>query len=89
MRLSALNLGGFFGGMPDTPVKLAGFAYAFEALEVAGYELLRHTALRLGDETTAALAESIAGEERRAAEQVAGSWDAAVDAALEAQGVAG
>src|SRR5215217_6814591 len=31
MRLGALNLGTFFKAQPDTPAKLAGFAYAFEA----------------------------------------------------------
>jgi ferritin-like metal-binding protein YciE len=35
MRAGALNLGTFFKAQPDTPAKLAGFAYAFEALEVA------------------------------------------------------
>ena len=30
-----LNLGVFFAAQPDTPVKLAGFAYAFEHLEIA------------------------------------------------------
>ncbi|TMK70615.1 MAG: DUF892 family protein, partial [Actinobacteria bacterium] len=29
MRLGALNWGGFFQAQPDTPAKLAGFAYAF------------------------------------------------------------
>src|SRR3954470_16282818 len=28
MRLGALNWGGFFGAQPDTPAKLAGFAFA-------------------------------------------------------------
>jgi ferritin-like metal-binding protein YciE len=88
MRVSALNLGTFFKAQPDTPAKLAGFAYAFEALEVAGYELLRRTAQRAGDEATAALADRILPEERHAAEQVAATWDAAVEATLRAQGVA-
>ncbi len=87
MRTSALNLGGFFKAQPDTPVKLAGFAFAFEALEEAAYELLARTARRAGDEATVAIAERIAGEERAAADRVAGTWDAAVEAALSAQGV--
>src|SRR4051794_27897494 len=37
MRLGALNLGSFFKAQPDTPAKLAGFSYAFEHLEIAGY----------------------------------------------------
>jgi ferritin-like metal-binding protein YciE len=85
MRASALNLGGFFKAQPDTPVKLAGFAYAFEALEAGAYELLARTARRAGDQQTVALAERILGDENAAAEQIAGTWDAAVDAALEKQ----
>jgi ferritin-like metal-binding protein YciE len=88
LRAGALNLGMFFGSQPDTPAKLAGFAYAFEALEVGAYELLSRTARRAGDEETAAMAERSLVDERRAAERVAGSWDAAADAALAAQGVA-
>lgn len=85
LRMSALNLGGFFKLQPDTPVKLGGFAYALEALEVGAYELLARTARRAGDEQTAALAEQILAEEQDAAEQVAGTWDAAVDVALAQQ----
>jgi ferritin-like metal-binding protein YciE len=85
MRTGALNLGGFFKAQPDTPVKLAGFAYAFEALEAGAYELLARTARRAGDQQTVALAERILGDENAAAEQVAGTWDAAVDAALQKQ----
>ena len=88
LRVGALNLGTFFKAQPDTPAKLAGFAYAFEALEAAGYELLSRTATRAGDELTAATAQRILAEERTAAERVAGTWDAATDAALSAQGVA-
>jgi ferritin-like metal-binding protein YciE len=88
MRLGAMNIGGFFGTQPDTPAKLAGFAYAFEALEVGAYELLLRTARRAGDEETAAVAARILAEERAAAQQVAGTWDAAADAALREQGVA-
>jgi ferritin-like metal-binding protein YciE len=85
MRVSALNLGGFFKAQPDSPVKLAGFAYAFEALETGAYELLTRTARRAGDEETAAMAERIRGEEQRTAERITGTWDAAVGAALAQQ----
>ena len=87
MRGSALNLGGFFKAQPDSPVKIAGFAFAFEALEEGAYELLARTARRAGDEATVAIAERIAGEERAAADRIAGTWDAAVEAALAAQDV--
>jgi ferritin-like metal-binding protein YciE len=82
LRIGGLNIGGFFGAQPDTPLKLAGFAFAFEHLEVAAYELLRRVAERAGDTETAAVAERIAAEERRAAERVAATWDGAVDTAL-------
>ena len=82
MRVGALNLGTFFKAQPDTPAKLAGFAYAFEALEIGGYELLARVAHRAGDEETAAIAERIAAEERTAADRVASTWDAAADLAL-------
>jgi ferritin-like metal-binding protein YciE len=80
MRAQALGLGGFFKVQPDTPVKLAGFAYAFEGLEVGAYELLTRVARRAGDEQTATMAERIAREERLAAERVASTWDAAIEA---------
>jgi ferritin-like metal-binding protein YciE len=82
LRIGGLNIGGFFGAQPDTTLKLAGFAFAFEHLEVAAYELLRRVAERAGDADTAAVAERIANEERSAAERVAATWDAAVDTAL-------
>jgi ferritin-like metal-binding protein YciE len=87
MRLGALNWGGFFGAQPDTPAKLAGFAYAFEHLEIAAYELLRRVAQRAGDVETVAAAERILPEEREAAQKIHSLFDAAVDAALDAQGV--
>ncbi len=83
MRIGGLNVGAFFAAQPDTPAKLAGFAFAFEHLEIAAYELLRRIADRAGDPETVAVAERILVEERHAAERIAGTWDAAMDAALE------
>jgi ferritin-like metal-binding protein YciE len=88
MRAGALGIGTFFKAQPDSPAKLAGFAYSFEALEIGAYELLARTARRAGDEPTAGIAERILAEERTAAERVAGTWDAATDAALSELGVA-
>jgi ferritin-like metal-binding protein YciE len=88
LRGGGVNLGGFFGAQPDTPAKLAGFAFAFEHLEIAAYEQLEEVARRVGDEDTAALAERIIGEERAAAKAIREQFEAAVDASLEAQGVA-
>jgi ferritin-like metal-binding protein YciE len=82
MRLGGANLGAFFAAQPDTPAKLAGFAFAFEHLEIASYELLRRVAERAGDHETAELAERIADEERVAAGRIAGTWDAAIDVTL-------
>jgi ferritin-like metal-binding protein YciE len=88
MRLGALNWGTFFRSHPDTPGKLAAFSYAFEHLEIGGYELLRRVATRAGDEETARLAATIADQERAAAERIAGTWDRAVEASLREVGVA-
>ena len=88
MRVGGLNVGAFFAAQPDTPIKLAGFAYAFEHLEVAAYELLGRVADRAGDTDTVAAAREIVAQERGAAERIAGTWDAAVDAALDQIGVA-
>jgi len=82
LRAGALNLGAFFGAQPDTTPKLAGFAYAFENLELGGYELLRRVAERAGDGTTAAMAVEIAAEEREAAAKVAATWEATMRAAM-------
>jgi ferritin-like metal-binding protein YciE len=78
LRLGALNWGAFFAAQPDTPAKLAGFAYAVENLEVAAYELLLRVARRAGDEETVTLAESILGEEKAAAKSVADQWPVAM-----------
>src|SRR5436305_7115760 len=68
MKAGALNWGSFFSAQPDTPAKLAGFAYAFEHLEIAAYELLRRVAQRAGDQSTVDVATQILGEERAAAD---------------------
>ncbi len=75
LKAGGLNLSAFFGAQPDSTTKLAGFAFAFEHLEVAAYELLQRVAARAGDEEAVATAEEILAEERRAAERVAESWD--------------
>jgi UDP-glucose 4-epimerase len=75
LKAGGLNLSAFFGAQPDSTTKLAGFAFAFEHLEVAAYELLQRVAARAGDEGVVATAEEILAEERRAAERVAESWN--------------
>jgi ferritin-like metal-binding protein YciE len=86
MRLGALNWGAFFQAQPDTPGKLAAFAFAFEHLEIAGYELLSRVAERAGDPQTAATARRIRDEERAMAERLSNAFDRAVDASLAAVG---
>lgn len=88
MRTGALNWGTFFLGHPDTPGKLAAFSYAFEHLEIGGYEQLRRVAERAGDQGTVDTATSILAEERATADKIAGAFDAAVTAALEEKDVA-
>jgi len=89
MAMGSLSWDAFFQSQPDTPGRLAVFAFAFEHLEMAGYELLARTARALDDGQTAALATRIAEQERDAAARLQRRFDHAVDAALEAQSVAG
>jgi ferritin-like metal-binding protein YciE len=84
LRVGGVNLGAFFGAQPDTPAKLAGFAFAFEHLEIAAYEQLLRVARRAGDDDTARIAERIIGEERAAAGAIRARFDGAVDAAVRA-----
>jgi ferritin-like metal-binding protein YciE len=85
MKAGALNWGGFFATHPDTPGKLV--AFAFEHLEIASYEQLKRVAQEAGDNETAEAAERILVQERTAAEKLAGSFDRALDASLQALGV--
>ncbi|HEX6752632.1 MAG TPA: DUF892 family protein [Solirubrobacterales bacterium] len=75
LRAGGLNLSAFFGAQPDSTTKLAGFAFAFEHLEIAAYELLRRVAAWAGDEDVVAATEEILAQERAAAERVAESWN--------------
>lgn len=87
LRLGALNWGMFFAAQPDTPAKLAAFAYAFEHLEIGAYELLSRVAERAGDERTVASTAEILEEERAAASQIRSLFDEALEASLSEQGV--
>jgi ferritin-like metal-binding protein YciE len=72
----------FARSQPDTPGKLAMHAFSYEHMEVAAYELLAIAAREAGDEETAAMAETIADEEREMAGRLAAAWDEAVEQAL-------
>ena len=87
LRLGALNWGAFFSAQPDTPAKLAAFAYAVEHLEIGAYEQLARVARRAGDEETAACAEHILDEESAAAQRIHSLFEVALDAALHEQGI--
>src|SRR5215207_972917 len=87
LRVGGLNLGAIFGAQPDTPAKLAGFAFAFEHLEIAAYEQLLRVARRAGDEETARVAERIVGEERAAAAAIRFRFEPAMDATLRTLGI--
>lgn len=87
LRLGALNWGLFFQAQPDTPAKLAAFAYAFEHLEIAAYELLSRVAQRAGDAETEAIAMQILADERSAAERIRSEFPNALDASLHEQGI--
>jgi ferritin-like metal-binding protein YciE len=85
LQVGALNWGGFFAAQPDTPAKLCGFAYAFEHLEIGGYELLSRVAERARDPETAGLAQRILAEERAAAGKLKALFGQALDASLRDQ----
>jgi ferritin-like metal-binding protein YciE len=82
LHAGGLGVGSFFAAQPDTPGKLAGFAFAFEHIEAASYELLRRVADRAGDPQTASAAETILSEERAMGARVRAHFDEAMDTAL-------
>ncbi len=72
-------------GPPDAPIKLAMNAYCLEHLEVAAYEFLIRLAKAAGDEETAQAAEQIAQEERKAAEEIEGTFEHCVELTLQSE----
>jgi UDP-glucose 4-epimerase len=74
LRIGGLQVGASFAAQPDTAAKLAGFAFAFEHLEVATYKLLERAARRAGDAKVVEVAQRIGAEEREAAGHLAGRW---------------
>ncbi|MBV9309898.1 MAG: DUF892 family protein, partial [Solirubrobacterales bacterium] len=88
LSLGALNWGLFFAAQPDTPAKLAAFAYAFEHLEIGAYEQLARVSARAGDPETEQVARQILGQERTAAQRIHSLFEAALEASLSEQGVA-
>jgi ferritin-like metal-binding protein YciE len=88
MRLGALNWSMFFAGQPDTPGKLTAFAYAFEHLEIGGYEQLKLVAERARDTQTVKLVEHILEQERAAATRLGSAFNIAAMVSLRTVGVA-
>ena len=84
LAMGAVNWGLFFMAQDNTPLKLAAFAYAFEHLEIAGYELLKQVAKMANDTETVQLAEKILADERAMATRVLGQFDRAFEASLAA-----
>jgi ferritin-like metal-binding protein YciE len=82
LATGGLNISAFFGAQPDTTAKVAGFAYAFEHLEIAAYELLERVAAAAGDPETQRLAERILPDEQAAAANIATTWDRAMAAEM-------
>jgi hypothetical protein len=82
MQIGALGIGAAAGVAPDTPMRLATTAFAFENAEIATYHLIEDLARRAGDQETAAVAERILQEEEAAAELVAGTFDRTLDLVL-------
>lgn len=76
LRVGGLNLGAFFKAQPDTDPKLAGFAFAFEHLEIAIYSMLAEMAELAGDSETREVAEEILGEERATADALGAMLEA-------------
>jgi ferritin-like metal-binding protein YciE len=88
LRLGALWWAWFFQVQPDTPAKLAAFAFGIEHFEAASYEMLAAVARRAGDTETAEVAARIAGEERAAAARLRALLGAGLHASLREVGVA-
>jgi ferritin-like metal-binding protein YciE len=63
--------------MPETPGRLAAHAYAYEAMEWAGYEMLIRFARAAGDPATVAVAEKIRDEERGMMKRLERDFDGA------------
>ena len=82
LRAGAVNWGLFFQSQDDRSVKLAAFVYAFEHLEIAGYELLQRVAERADDVATVQLTHRILKDERDMAGRVYAAFDRAFEASL-------
>ncbi len=79
---AVMKLGGkgfllFAKAQTETPGRLLAHAYAYEAMEWAGYAVLLRMAQITGDAETASLAKSIQTEERKMMKRLEGRFDGA------------
>jgi ferritin-like metal-binding protein YciE len=81
-KLSGKGFTLFAQANPDTPGKLAAFAYAFEHLEIGGYEQLQRVAARAEDDETVAVVQTILEQERDAAATLKAAFPEAARLAL-------
>jgi ferritin-like metal-binding protein YciE len=82
MEAGALGIGIAAKASPDTPLRLATTAFAFENLEIATYTILKRLAQKASDAETVAVAERILEQEEAAAELVRGSFERILELAL-------
>jgi ferritin-like metal-binding protein YciE len=83
LTLGGLNLSLLFSAQTDTPAKLAAFAYAFEHLEIASYELLARVAAHAGEREVQVAVDEIILQERSAAARIHILFEQALDASLQ------
>lgn len=82
MQAGALGIGLAAGAMPDTPMRLATVAFAFENLEIATYSVVRRLAELAEDPETVSIADRILEQEEAAAELLKGSFDRIIQLTL-------
>lgn len=82
LQAGALAIGLFAQAAPDTPMRLATTAFAFENLEIAVYRLLERLAGKAGDAETVSVVQRILEQEEAAAELVAGTFDRTLELTL-------
>jgi ferritin-like metal-binding protein YciE len=82
MQAGALGIGLAAAASPDTPIRLATVAFAFEHLEIATYRYLRLLAERAGDSESLAMIDRILEQEEAAAELVAGTFERSLELTL-------
>jgi ferritin-like metal-binding protein YciE len=81
LRIGARTWTAFIRALRETAARYAASLFAFQYLEIAGYEQLQRVAARVGDTTTEETVCRILREERRAADQLSRSLESSVDLA--------